>query len=551
MADGKFAAYQELTPNTGNISDSITKAEDQAFKFREEKRLIQKQNQERQDILDAKEKVKQEAFQNEVSKGIINKTGINSHDKRIIEVLNGKGGVIDQLVETLKGLEKDPYNTDLIVRRGGLLKSVETINGLTSGMKQNLGVLQKGLADKTLSPYLNKSLMDNLYGIFNNIDYKFDIKPDGTITALNLGKDPNGKMIDVDGDGLPDDISLQNIFDVKTYQRFNSQTWIDTHAKDFGIATSVKEKDGKVLTRIGFDPLKYADLKAKINNTFGTDVKNMTNEGKSLLADDLNITDPTKLTDTEFNSIKDNFAKQVIDKFDNTAKDLTDYQKLSHDETVRKNKQDESIKKDKQKDYNDFATTVAGLKAGDPQSVASFNNRRFGKTGQLYIENAEYTDHTLQFQIVDKSNSKDKADPELISIDMNGADAEGQIVSYLKGNDNTDNALQDLSKGTPTKEFNQNTNMGITKLKKGLINTTINDFSDETEAIKSLKELGIDDFEEAEIGRNFVKGPDGIKYNLSSKDDKEKLKKYVLERLSTTQKGENNSKNKPKEKVSW
>src|SRR5690606_22807844 len=93
----------------------------------------------------------------------------------------------------------------------------------------------------------------------------------------------------------------------------------------FGTVTTEDDGKGYITTKYsGFDPKKQDDLVKEVDLVLGQDVNGMTNEAKSILADTLKM-NPDDMTDEQFKTFKQNFANEILNKFNTTTGTDIDY----------------------------------------------------------------------------------------------------------------------------------------------------------------------------------------------------------------------------------
>lgn len=322
MASGKYGAYKQLKPLQGDIASDILNQENQDFKYREEKRDIEDRKYARDEARKEKDRKFGEKLEATLSDASIDATGFKSQDDPVIDLLHRKGGVLDQLTEITTALENDPFNRDLIGRKVNLEQSVDMIQALQLGLSENALANAQGMADKSLSKTVNEGYEDDYNKMINDFQLRYEITSDGRIVIDNKANfDSEGNIIDKDHDGLPDKITMQDLWnpgrlkgDFKTFSR---QEYFDALKKVYKSKDEknpLKGRFGSKRTK-GFNPDNYESLKDDVERLFGKDLKDITNDAKSFIGDELKG-NWKGIKEKEFDELKARFIQDFVASYD-------------------------------------------------------------------------------------------------------------------------------------------------------------------------------------------------------------------------------------------
>lgn len=315
MSGGKGAAYQRFKPLEGDITDDLINAENQEFKHRAEDRLIADRTKADVDAQLKADKEKAEAKKKDLEGLYIGNSGFKSHDEALIEILQGEGGIFDQYSNLLDELDKTPNNTQLLAKQITLKKSVENLRGLKDGMVARAQMLQKGLADGSMSPSLNKGLAENYDALIKDFKYNYKIKDNGEIVIENQGYDP-------DKDGILNELSVQDVWDpekMKLQGYFDAKKWVQSTKDELGKHEKTTDNGVTSHKLVGFDPTKIDALREKVTALFGEDLATMTPEAKSYINDSLGG-NYKEMTEKTFDNVKEAMirdTKYAYDSIDN------------------------------------------------------------------------------------------------------------------------------------------------------------------------------------------------------------------------------------------
>lgn len=307
---GTYTAYSQLKPLEGDISNDIQQQEENGFKRRTLKLQEDKFAQDKADAIEAKNKPIK-SINAPISEYV-------SHNKRVLDLFNGDQNFIGEYVNTQLALQKDPYNSKLIEKNINMENTIEQIANAQKGIAGKTKALSDGLASGELSPSLNKDYIQNYNSLMDATGYSYKFNKDTGVTTV--------VRPDANGDGVPDEFSLQDAYDptklTSFKKKFKDDTYLVDAKKRYGVLEDVKDgvTGAYIKTTIkGFDKNKIPDLKSEVNSLFGNDVSKMTDEAKSYLADTLNV-DPSTIDAVTFSKVKNDFAQRLLNSYDTIDK---------------------------------------------------------------------------------------------------------------------------------------------------------------------------------------------------------------------------------------
>ena len=319
MNSGKEAAYRQLTPPNSDLSGVINQQE--YFNNQHEK------NKERKADKRNSENLKNLEDLSKINPG--KKTGYTSIDQAVTDAYMRKGGLVEQYANAKKRL-LDSGNTDN--EAYGIIKNIERFTQELGQMKQMFSkygtALSEGIASGKISKSLNSGFISNMQkiakgGISINTDDLANISID------NIGG------LDLDGDKLPDKLSLDTFMDKNNFgiwqpdfdlNNFNSQ--LGKKYKTFKEETINPDGNNpyKTIVKQGLNPDNILLVRDDYKQRLGADVKNLTIAGKSFLYQQGE--NPKTITQEKYNSLIKNLvtdfekisAKEKSEKINHTAK---------------------------------------------------------------------------------------------------------------------------------------------------------------------------------------------------------------------------------------
>ncbi|MDO6737099.1 hypothetical protein [Wenyingzhuangia sp. 2_MG-2023] len=521
MNKGTGAFYKGLQP-TQSLSQTVLANENQNFKYRQEQRLTEANEQAIKDKEYQKKRQEGKDYETGLDKLNISKTGSESHDEATLKILQGPGGVFDQFNEVTSALKNEPNNYKLIARKKQLFNAVDTIKKTQNSFIE----LQSRLkSDPNISPTLNKSLLDNIDKISNNYKYEYKLDDNGNVIVENLG--------DYDGDGLPDKFTLNDIAGgtilsgLKT--KFNAQQWLEKTFKNYGSISKTTDSQGGVREVVkGFDSGKTVSLYQDINSLFGTNWENATDEAKSFIGDTMNI-DISTMDDEKFNKIKDQFAQKVIDKYPKTDDRTINYSVANSDKDRALREREIALKeKENEQNADTLRKTADGIVAGIPEYVSSLNI-----TDKSQIRRAEYKNGILEVTDIKIDPKGNESTPTTTRIDTSDPkSASIQVARLLRPKDKADLVIEEYNKGKEpdfSKKKNQVKQQQIKKITEKVDSWSKTGKSQNI--IKDIESIGLKGFEDKSSGRfslsNKIKTPTGEVYNVNTEEGMRSLKEYI------------------------
>lgn len=305
---GTYTAYRQLKPLEGDVSQDIQQQEENGFRRRALKLAEDRFAQDKADAIEDKKKPIK-SIDAPVSE-------YASHTKRVLDLFNGDQNFIGEYVDTQLALQKDPYNSKLIEKNINMENTIEQIANAQKGIAGKTKALSDGLNSGELSPFLNKDYTQNYNSLIDATGYSYKFNKDTGVTTV--------VRADANGDGIPDEFSLQDAYDPTKLTAFKTKfkdtTYLEDAKKRYGKFEDIKDGvTGNYLKTVdkGFDPNKIKDLNLEINSIFGSDVSKMTDQAKSYLADTLNV-DPSKVDEVTFSAMKRDFSRRLINSYDTT-----------------------------------------------------------------------------------------------------------------------------------------------------------------------------------------------------------------------------------------
>lgn len=509
MISGKGAAWQRLGYVNNDLSDIVTQQE----------LLNNAHEKKKQDALD-KEKKKKEAKAKALS-GITtgNKTRYLNFEHSFTDSFRRKGGVIEIYADAQRRLEIDPTDSEAIAIKANIHREVKRIAKIKNAIIGYNTQLAEGIANGTISKSLNKGFLTNMDKI-NNGGIYFEVDRYGSIKIINRGN------IDLDGDGMPDELTLESIADKNNFgvweKDFDLNTFNTGLKKQFG-TIHTKNDDGTFTTKEveGYNPAYASEVKDKYRETFGKDISSLTNQGKSYLIQ--KGYNPKTITQEEYDSVINDSELGFRNMFDNK-----DFETTNHSAKNARSRNalawSKHNKKDKPK--NSLRTTVDGILVGDERYLKSLENQKLEEQGSdgkdIYIRKVEYSNGKITMLL---SNGMSK---EIDSKDRETAIAE--VLKLVRPGDKPDMREEEYRKGTSEVSYNKNTNTNESKIK---IESTLKKLGNTSKSGKlttALTNLGIKGVvNETKMFGNDISINGTTFKAIDTKIGMEKLKNHLLE----------------------
>jgi len=320
---GTYTAYRRLKPLEGDISQDIQQQEENGFRRRT---LDQAEQREKNDQLE-----KEKAREKPIKLPDTPYSEYVSHDKRTIDLFTGDQNFIKEYADNEQALIKDPYNSQFMIKKRNMDNAIEQIAKAQSGISGKSKVLQDGLSSGEFSPSLNKDYIKNYNSLIDATGYSYKLNKNTGVVSVEVP--------DANGDGIPDEFSLQDAYDptklTSFKSKFKDEAYLESAKKRYGKFEDIKDGvTGNYLKTVdkGFDPSKVKDLYSDIDSLFGSDASKMTDQAKSYLADTLNV-DPSKVDDVTFNTMKRDFGKRIINSYDTTRERSIDSRDQNADQS--------------------------------------------------------------------------------------------------------------------------------------------------------------------------------------------------------------------------
>lgn len=426
---GTYGAYKNAKPIAEDFGDILLDNEDIGFKYREENRI-------EEDRKNVKAKGVRERVV-KASKALRpDLTGIRAEDEK-------RGKLVLQASDVLNEakiiLEKNPNDIDASLTVSNLedfpMRFMQMTKRYGSWMEDGL----TGLKEGTYSEYLNRDNLDKVDTVIKG-QVKYGLDDKGNITG----------SYDRDGDGKPD-FSYDGMatgVDLPEYKaRFDTDNFMTTTKSRYGTLHTKNEDGSYKTTEIKeLSPEAKESIAQEIDDSFGSSVEGITDNGLSYIADTLQI-DPEGVTEAEFATIKEQFLLQNVAMWDRKDFETDNWQKRNADrkntlDWAKLNKPIEEEKNPKQEEADFLRTLVDGTISGDPKAIGSWIGRVIGKDSkknEVQITDSEYTGDRLIFELSDGSektinlNDKGKAIGELTSMSNVKKQPQNLMESYETG----------------------------------------------------------------------------------------------------------------------
>lgn len=511
MVSGKGAAWQRLGGLNNDLSDIVTQQE----------LLNNRHEKEKQDALD-KDRKKKEAKNKELS-GITtgNKTRYLNFEHSITDAFRREGGVIDKYADAQKRLEIDPSDSEALAIKTNIEREVKRIASIKNAIIGYNQKLAEGIATGTLSKKLNEGYLTNMQRI-NNGQIEFEVDDYGGVKILNKGN------VDLDGDGYPDELTLEAIadknnfgvwekdFDLNSYNVELKKQFEEIHTKkDDGTFTTIEKQ--------GYNPAYAGDVKNKYRDVLGQDISSLTNKGKSYLYQigltPKQVQENPELYDKVINDLENGFRNLYKNK---------DFETTNHSakNTRSRNALAWSKYNKKDKPTNSLRTTVDGILVGDERYLKGLENQKLEEQGSdgkdIYIRKAEYSNEKITLLL---SNGASK---EIDSKDRETAIAE--VLKLVRPGDKPDKREEEYRKGTVEVDYKKSTNTSESKIKVESTLKKLGDTSKSGKLTTALTNLGIKGVvNETRMFGNDISISGKTFKAVDTKIGMDRLKDYLLE----------------------
>lgn len=510
---GIYGAYKNAKPIQADFGDNVLQDENMRFKYREEDRI-------EEDRKNAKDKDLRERIVKARKSMHLDATGLKSEDeKRGALTLQAS----DVLNEAKIKLEQNPNDIEASLVVSNLEDFPARFKQMTDNYSSWMNDGVKGIQDEVYSGYLNKDNIDNVEKVIKGqVEYGLDSK--GNITGT----------YDRDGDGVSD-FSWEGMatgIDLPEYKkRFNMNGFMTTTKGRYG-TTHTKNNEGEYeeveIKELGAN--SRASIAQDIEETFGGSLEDMTDDGKSFVADTLNL-DPETMTEDEFKNVKTQFLLDNVAMWDTKKFETKNWQDENQDKNrsfqwARLNAEKDKKSTPEQEEADFLRTLVDGTISGDAKAVGAWVGRVIGKDGsdELRIDDSEYTGDRL---ILSLSNGTKKV------IDMND---KNKAIGELTSMSNVKKQPQDLMKSYETGRVMRSLEQGQgNKYSRILFGETLSniDESKGNEVKGLLKEMGFkadnggwfSDNETINIKHNGQK----VSFDVSTDAGRKELQEFVIE----------------------
>jgi hypothetical protein len=350
MNTGKFAAYKQLTPPNSDLSGVINQQErlNNAENLRKEKKAEK----------DRKNQLGLTKDLASINSG--KKTQYLNFEHSLSDAFNRKGGLVEKFANAQKRLQLDPSDTEAAGIISNIKGTVQQIAATKNAMLKYNTALSTGIADGTISKELNKGFISNMQNI-NEGGVRFDIDKYGSVRIFNTGK------TDLDGDGMPDEITLETLTDKNNFgiyeadfdlNSFDTKMQGDFETYEKGVVNPDGDNPYETSTTAGLNPENRLVVKDRYKSALGQNASSLTNAGKSLLPR-YNLTEKQVKENPE---LYENFINKITSDFEKSRrkKDIRDVDQSAISAARRlalKKKQDQKEKEKKPYDFKLEAST--------------------------------------------------------------------------------------------------------------------------------------------------------------------------------------------------
>lgn len=509
MIDGKGAAWKQLTTPRNDLSNLVTQQE-QLFNRHQQKKDLEEEKQAK-DSLARQEKLKG------VNPG--KQTRYLNFEHSLTDAFMREGGLRDKYVDMQLRLKKNPADSEALAIKTNIEKTVDhiaTIKNTILGYNQKLA---EGIATGQISKNLNIGYLTNMEKI-NNGELHFDIDEFGSVKILNKGN------IDLDGDGMPDELSLSSIADMNNFgiwqKDFDLSKFNIDLKKQFGELHTKKDNSNFSSQEYkGYNPAFSGDVKEAYRSVLGNDANSLTNDGKSLLyqrniSPNL-VSKRPELYDQLINDLELEFRNLYANKSFNTI----DHGARTARARVYSNKYSKGSKENKE--TNSLRTTVDGILAGDSRYLQSLKNQKLEEQGSdgkdIYIRDYEYSKNEDKI-FLKLSNRSIK------TIDLKEREqAIGQLLKFIRPNDDSDKREEEYRKGKVEVEYQEEDLSKKYLLEKSQIDDIPEKLSSKN-FVERLKEIGIEATDKGSWFSSKVKIGDRI-FDVTKEEGMIEAKRYI------------------------
>ncbi|SED10085.1 hypothetical protein SAMN04489761_4275 [Tenacibaculum sp. MAR_2009_124] len=509
MVSGKGTAWDRLSKPNNDLSNVILTQEG----LNDQKR---KEEQNRKDL----ENAKKEKNLNNQAKAL---SGINSgkrtkylhFEHSLTDAFRKQGGLIDKFTEAQKILENDPANTEALAIKTNIEKQVQRIAGIKNTILGYNKKLAEGIASGKISKKLNEGYLTNMDRI-NNGEVEFEIGDYGDVRILNKGN------VDLDGDGLPDEISLESLSDINNFgvweADFNLNGLNENLKKQFA-EQHTKNDNGTFTTteKSGYNLGHTEDVRNKYREVLGLDANSLTNQGKSFLYQKGLTPQQVKENPALYEGLINDLELGFRNLYKSKDFETTDHGAINSRE---RNAISRSKSKKEDKPKNSLRTTVDGIMVGDYRFLKNLVDQKLEEQGSdgkdIYIRDIEYANGKIIMALSDK---------RIKEIDTgNEQQAVAEILKLVRPNDKPDLREEEYRKGVVEVEYKPSNNKysRLTFLKE--INS-LPETSSEDEIIPFLKERGVKAKAKGVI--NNVVEVNGKEFKIGYEKGMESFKQYL------------------------
>ena len=516
MNTGKLGAYKQLTPPNSDLSGVIVQQEqlNNAHTLKKAQKAEETKKKELAKSFDL------------ASVNTGKQTKYLNFEHALTDAFNRSGGLIEKYANAQERLEKNPSDSEAAGIISNIKRTVSQIATTKDTMLKYNTALSSGIAEGTISKGLNQGYLTGMQRISDGA-IEFEIDDYGGVKIMNTGN------VDLDGDGIPDEITLESLTDKNNFgiwdKDFDLNTFaggLDKRYKTYTKETVNPDGDNPYEKRIekGFNMKNELLLKDDFYQHFGEDVGSLTNAGKSYVLQNGMSLKQVRENPELYKNLVDDTATKYIQTRQEAFLNREDFGARN---AKRRLDQQASLRKKSAAGKNSLRTATDGIAARDDRYVKSLINRKLEEQGSngkdIIIRDAEAVNDELILEL---------SDGNIKTIDLSKEGASTIITALIRPNDAPDRRLEEYRTGTVEGTFTPN-KATYSKILMKLFSETMK--SDDF--ITLVKKLRIKGFKD--IGGRFyntIKMPNGEKVDADSEEGMIKIKKYLKENWSSLSK---------------
>ena len=502
---GTFAAFSELQPIQQGFSDNILAAEDSMFRKQVEGNRQAELNRRRQeqwakDLGTSLSEIKNVAV------------GINSLDEMNARVISDAK---KQLTDAYLAIRENPDDIEARVKIKNLESLPDNLLAYQSRFVDYIDMVKNGVASGKLSPTQNQALLSGIDRTVGKNNGMFKLANDGSLVGILVDPENDGYSFmpinDVlSGVALPTPVAMA---DYNSAQK-TIKNMYTTHTRTAPTGPFSSR------TTKGLRNEDVQGIRNRVNQLWGSDVGNMSNFARSVLADGLGV-DPNQMTPELFEAYKQDFGSEIINSF--ATSDISKDNPGARNTAIREQRLRDQQDKGGDKNSNFLRTQVVGVLAGDPLSMQNLIGTKVEERGKedKIIDDIEMVNNRIIVGFND--GTTEEIDPQ------DQSKAVGQVLRLVRPGDSPDKRLKDFQSGQLLQEFTPAAGNSRSRIRtKGVVGS-LKDLS-RGDAVERLNAVGVEGFSPSTgfFSRSVIIGPDGQRYDMKKQGDLTRLEKYLL-----------------------